>query len=309
MKIINPLYDNAFKYLMDNEQIAKLVLSIILDEEVISLQSKPQETPIVIDNTRTIARYDFKAVVRGADRTDRTILIELQKYKHPDPITRFREYLAQNYQKEETIIDTAGKEQQQSLPIVTIYILGYKITQADILALQVGRYVRDIIWNTPIEEKLDFVELLTHTSFIFQVGVQPQKKRGTRLEYFLSLFSQKMQGEASNYCIDVELDAEQEDDAVIKEIVSHLNRATLDESVIRSLKHENDYEKGIRTAEEELKEALAEKEKERAEKEKAINKLHRTILRLYEKGFSLEEIAEDMEMKIAEIKKIIGEAN
>jgi len=41
MKIINPIYDNSFKYLMDNEQIAKIVLSIVLDTKVLSLQSKP----------------------------------------------------------------------------------------------------------------------------------------------------------------------------------------------------------------------------------------------------------------------------
>jgi len=47
MKILNPIYDNAFKYLMDNEEIAKMVLSIILNTRVVSLQSKPQETPLV----------------------------------------------------------------------------------------------------------------------------------------------------------------------------------------------------------------------------------------------------------------------
>jgi len=46
MKIVNPLYDYAFKYLMDNEQIAKKVLSIILNTKVLQLHSKPEETPI-----------------------------------------------------------------------------------------------------------------------------------------------------------------------------------------------------------------------------------------------------------------------
>ncbi|MFQ3575638.1 MAG: Rpn family recombination-promoting nuclease/putative transposase [Cytophagales bacterium] len=44
----------------------------------------------------------------------------------------------------------------------------------------------------------------------------------------------------------------------------------------------------------------AEKEKERAEKEKAISKLHRTVKRFYEKGISIEEIAEDMDISIEE---------
>ncbi len=56
MKIVNPIYDNAFKYLMDNEQIAKLVLSIILDTKVLTLQSKPQETHLLLGNIN-VARY------------------------------------------------------------------------------------------------------------------------------------------------------------------------------------------------------------------------------------------------------------
>lgn len=31
MKIINPLYDRAFKYLMENERLAKKVISVLLD--------------------------------------------------------------------------------------------------------------------------------------------------------------------------------------------------------------------------------------------------------------------------------------
>ena len=299
MKIINPLYDNAFKHLMDNEQIAKLVLSIILSETVISLQSKPQETPIYTENTRTTSRYDFKAVIRNSEGEDRTVLIELQKYKHPDPIMRFREYVAETYRKEETFIDSNGGEKTVPLPIVTVYILGYKVTKADILALEVGRFVRDIIWGTPVTEKLDFVELLTHGCFIFQVGVKPAKLRGTQLEKFLSLFSQKLKGEASNYCIDIEVDESVASDTDLTKIVHHLDQATLDESVIRSLKYEESYEKGIRTVEQELidmqvrefealkkeaealalaeqskhneAEALALADKERAEKEDALN--------------------------------------
>jgi hypothetical protein len=35
MKIANPLYDHAFKYLMSNDKLARKVLSVILDKEVL----------------------------------------------------------------------------------------------------------------------------------------------------------------------------------------------------------------------------------------------------------------------------------
>jgi len=340
MLIINPLYDNAFKYLMDNEQMAKMVLGIVMGETVVSLQSKPQETQMYTDSSRKTARYDFKAIVRGSDGADRCILIELQKYKHPDPVQRFREYLAENYRKEETIIDTHGKEQRQSLPIVTIYILGYNITQAEILALQVHRSVRDIIWDRPVTEKLDFVEQLTHTSYIFQVAAKPEEKRGTRLEHFLGLFSQKVLGDEANYLIDVELADKAKEDKDISQIVSYLNRATLDEAMVRSLKYEESYEKGVRHAEQELQDALrdveaermraekemqraekeraekeaeraekeaerAEKEKERAEKEKALQDMTRTILQLNSLGMTVEQMASITSKEPAFVEQVI----
>ncbi|MFH1321916.1 MAG: hypothetical protein ABII90_14850, partial [Bacteroidota bacterium] len=40
MRIGNPLYYQAFKYLIENERIAKRIISFIIDQEVISLQLK-----------------------------------------------------------------------------------------------------------------------------------------------------------------------------------------------------------------------------------------------------------------------------
>jgi hypothetical protein len=43
MRIANPIYDVIFKYLMENTDIAKDILSAILGETIISLEMKPQE--------------------------------------------------------------------------------------------------------------------------------------------------------------------------------------------------------------------------------------------------------------------------
>lgn len=43
MRIANPLYDNAFKYLMSNDRLARKVLSVILEKEVIELELAQQE--------------------------------------------------------------------------------------------------------------------------------------------------------------------------------------------------------------------------------------------------------------------------
>ena len=44
MLIANPIYDIVFKYLMEDLDIAKDILSLILNTEIISLTVQPQET-------------------------------------------------------------------------------------------------------------------------------------------------------------------------------------------------------------------------------------------------------------------------
>jgi len=43
MQVANPIYDVVFKYMMDDFRVAKLVLSALLDMEVIELNLMPQE--------------------------------------------------------------------------------------------------------------------------------------------------------------------------------------------------------------------------------------------------------------------------
>ena len=46
MRIANPLYDHAFKYLMSNEKLAKKVLSTILEQTVVDLELSQQEVVV-----------------------------------------------------------------------------------------------------------------------------------------------------------------------------------------------------------------------------------------------------------------------
>ena len=85
MKIANLLYDRAFKILMENEKIAKLIISTIIEKEIISVELQPQETTIV-DKKRNfpILRYDFKANIITDAGKEKVVLIEVQKSKSPD---------------------------------------------------------------------------------------------------------------------------------------------------------------------------------------------------------------------------------
>jgi len=43
MIIANPIYDTVFKYMMEDNTVAKLLVSSIIGEDVVSLEPKPQE--------------------------------------------------------------------------------------------------------------------------------------------------------------------------------------------------------------------------------------------------------------------------
>jgi hypothetical protein len=43
MKIANPIYDAVFKYLLEDKRVAKLLLSTILDEEILDINIQPTE--------------------------------------------------------------------------------------------------------------------------------------------------------------------------------------------------------------------------------------------------------------------------
>ena len=43
LKIANPIYDSVFKHLMENQEIARGLLSRLMGVEVISLEPRPQE--------------------------------------------------------------------------------------------------------------------------------------------------------------------------------------------------------------------------------------------------------------------------
>lgn len=39
--IANPIYDSVFKYLMEDERIAKTILSALLKKDVVSISARP----------------------------------------------------------------------------------------------------------------------------------------------------------------------------------------------------------------------------------------------------------------------------
>lgn len=77
--IANPIYDAVFKFLMEDKEVAKILLSALLKKEIIDLEMHRHERTSM-EQTRIFSlRIDFSAKVREKDGAEHLIIIKLQK--------------------------------------------------------------------------------------------------------------------------------------------------------------------------------------------------------------------------------------
>jgi hypothetical protein len=186
MIIANPIYDVVFKRMMENERVAKFFIGTLLNQTIENVEVKPQEFTYV-DELAGLAvfRLDFIATIKTEEGEYKKVLIEIQKAKNEIDLMRFRNYLAEQYKKEDTIND-----EKVILPITTIYILGFKLPEIEFPCVQVGRYYKNSLNDQTIEAKSDFIEKLTHDSYVVQVD-RITGGYSSKLEKLLSLFEQQ----------------------------------------------------------------------------------------------------------------------
>lgn len=185
MLIANPIYDVVFKSLMEDERTAKFFIGTLLGQSITEVVVKPQELTYINQLAGlAVFRLDFIATIKTDEGEYKKVLVEIQKAKNIIDLRRFRRYLASQYTQED-IIDGV----KTSLPIVTIYLLGFNLPDIETEVLRVNRQYWDVMTNQVIEKKSDFVERLTHDCFVVQFNrIKP--KFQTKLEKLLSVFEQ-----------------------------------------------------------------------------------------------------------------------
>jgi len=224
MVIANPIFDEVFKRLMENQPIAKFFIETLLEETIEYLEFKPQEFTFE-DQVAGIGvfRVDFIATIKTSDGGYKKVLIEIQKAKHAIDIMRFRKYLAGQYKIEDEIQTETGRK-KVILPIITIYMLGFQLPEINTSAVKVSRQYIDLTTHKVINQKNDFIEKLTHDSYVVQMP-RIQGKLQTRLDELLSIFEQ-------NYFVDdkgiIKRYDYTIDNAIIKSMVDILHYAGTD---------------------------------------------------------------------------------
>ncbi|HWZ21171.1 MAG TPA: hypothetical protein VNW06_00885 [Cytophagaceae bacterium] len=296
MLIVNPIYDVVFKYLLDDNKVAKLFIGAIIGVEIDELEFRPQELPLLFsdveetnENTPLVKvfRMDFKAKIIYPDGTIMLVLVELQKAKLDTDLMRFRRYLGAQYIDSKNTVTIDGKN--KPLPIITIYFLGYTLRNfEENPVVRVKRHYIDNYTHEIISQKDSFIEALSHDTIVIQIP-QIKHKRRNELEEILSIFEE---GNKSKFEMRFPFPGKYE------EIVKRLNLALTDEQLRYAMIEQAEIVKDYKQKREQL-EAYKKGIEEYKEREKEA------IKRLLNENMNISKIALIFNRSEEEIKKMI----
>jgi hypothetical protein len=262
MIIANPIFDEFFKRLMAHEHVAKFFIGTLLGCEVQSAQFRPQEFTYVDKESQTLKLYrvDFSAVIKTADGETKKVLIEVQKAQKQTALARFRGYLGEHYK-------SADANEVEPLPIITIYILGFNLPDITTPCFKIGREYVDLFTGKPTEERSQFMERLTHDSYVVQAARIPAHRGKNTLNELLDIFEQRNFTNAEktekNYPYEPE-------NAEVREMCKVLNGLITDPEAREQVALEFEYERIMNAGFNEMGKEIAEAKKEVAEAKKEI---------------------------------------
>ena len=248
LRIANPIYDAAFKYLLDDNRIARLFLSTLIGEKIKSLTFRPTEH--LVDTGRrslTVFRMDFCAQIQKANGEQKLVIIEIQKAKFASDIMRFRKYLGHQYASKENAYEVDGRE--RAMPIFSIYFLGHALEHSKEPVIRVCRHYTGAdglrLKETAEEE---FIESLTHDSLVVQIPYL-NRRRQSELESLLGIFDQSQQEPTDAHHLSIrEEDYPEKFSAVIRRLIMAISESRVRET----MEVEDDYLEGFEAMERKL---------------------------------------------------------
>ena len=309
MLVANPIYDVVFKYLMEDERIARTILSALLKKDVVAVEVRPHEYTNISRDTLSVFRIDFGATVREEDGLCHLVLIEIQKTWVETETLRFRQYLGVHYSNPKNI--KADSKDGSAIPMVAVYILGHKVGDIEEPVLYVKHKAYD--YDDRLVTKgipNPFVDSLTHDSIIVQIP-RLRGKVNNRLDKVLSIFDQSRITEDSQQVLLIDEKAYSDDEDMMH-IVHRLLAAAADTEMRYTMNVEDEYFSIIEKHDTEI----MLKDQKIAEQNSAIEaqaiklkeretQLHTSIKLLLQAGVSPEDIAEQLGIDLQMVKNSI----
>lgn len=316
--VANPLYDAVFKYLMEDDRIAKTILAALLKKKVIDVKIRRNEyANLTRRESISMFRIDFAATVLDGDNKPHLMLVELQKTWLPTETLRFRRYLALQYNNEENMLKE--EHEKYAIPMVAIYLLGHRVGKVNKPVV----YVKHNAYDYEGEEVKDamqdpFIGSLIHDSIIVQIPLL-HGQINNHLDKVLSVFDQSYR-DKSNRQVMVLDETKYEDDDDMLYLLRRLTAATANAELRMDMNVEDEYFSAIEHRDtelmvktqklEEMDKKLTEKDNQLTEKDNQLtekdNQLKSMAQVMLNNGMSLEVIAQAMGKNVEEIKTLLG---
>ncbi len=317
--IANPIYDTVFKFLMEDNRVAKILLSALLQKEVVEVQMRQTE---YTDSNRpkiSMFRLDFAAKIREKDGKEHTVLIELQKTWRLSETLRFRQYLGTQYLDKENIPVTKENSKRFALPMISIYILGHKLGDLQEPVVYVRRRYLDQDSNPIVRGVPDpFIESLTHDTIIVQIPYLKGRIR-SHLDRLLNLFDQDYRLKEDEHLLEFDEEKLQGNDEQL--VMYRLVKAAAAPKVRRSMQVEDEVlseleekDTTIMVQEEEIKQnkktieqknqIIEQKDQELEQKDQVLRSM---VPVLRAAGWTAEKIAGHLHLPELEVRKALGE--
>ena len=243
--VANPIYDSVFKYIMEDERIAKTMLSALLKKEVVHVTVRPHEYSNTTRDTLSMFRIDFAATLRereGNEIKDRIVLIELQKTWLNTETLRFRQYLGAQYSNKNNIREAEDKG--FAYPMVAVYLLGHRVGNIKEPIVYVNHDVFDYNGNVVEDGNMEpFVESLTHNSIIVQIPLL-HGNVNNRLEKVLSVFDQTLVDGDTQQVLKIDEDKFADDNDMLY-VLHKLTAAAANSEMRQDMNVEDEYYKAI----------------------------------------------------------------
>ena len=342
VKVYNPIYDTVFKYLMEDDRAAKVLLGSILDKKIKVLSLKNNDYTIVTEDGVKIVRLDFCAtIIDKKTKAEEVVTIELQKAFDEEEVVRFRKYLGRQYQDEANTIKITKKRRNKDeeyvvhkpMHIYAIYILGHGLGAGLEYSVLKGKYIFEDLDGKTVEipKHHEFPNGLTHDLYIVQIPHLSDKPK-KHVEKLLSIFDQRQVIDKDNPKF-VNIDEDKDSSEDYKTLITRLYKATVDEDMRGKIEFEEEMERRFkreRYERAELTDALneargmisdqhnqiveqqnqiAEQQNQLAEKDSQLaekdNVIALSIKAFYSNGQSSEQIAALLNIPISDVETVI----
>ena len=243
--VANPIYDSVFKYLMEDNRVAKTVLSALMKKEVVEVEMRKHEYTNGTRDKISMFRIDFGAKVRQEDGSLKLVLIELQKTWLETETLRFRQYLGTQYANPDNILKEDNPN-GYGIPMITVYLLGHRVGDIEEPVLYVRHKSYDYDGKEVTKGMPDpFVESLVHDSIIVQIPYL-HGRVNNRLVEVLSVFDQTNKDGKNRQVLKID-DSVYDGDTEMQHILHRLLAAASDSKLRQDMNVEDEYFSAIET--------------------------------------------------------------